>query len=71
MSLDYNLVALVAAEHPIKTVTIFQSSTAEVMREITVDLQVCVSFSMYMCSEPLTCPLLPGRKERCRNFRHF
>ena len=54
MSLDSNVVALVAAEHPIKTVTIFQSSTAEVMREITVDLQVFLASSM-MYSEPLMC----------------
>ena len=40
MMLDSNVVALVAAEQPIKSVTVFQSSTAEVTCEFTVELQV-------------------------------
>ena len=43
--LDSNVVALVAAEHPIKTVTVFRSSIAEVTREFTVELQVWISIS--------------------------
>ena len=72
MSLGTNVAALVAAEHPIRTVTIFQPSTAEVMREIAVDLQVRMLLPV-LCFESLMRPsfLSAGRKECRGNLRHL
>lgn len=38
---------LKAEEHPVKSVTIFKSSTAEVVRTFTVDLQVHSAFWLH------------------------
>ena len=40
MTVDSHFIALLASDNPTKSVTIFQSSTAEVTREFTVSLQV-------------------------------
>ena len=61
MTVEGNAVALLAAEHPIKSVTIFQSSTAEITREFSASIKVClVHLNVYLSAVR---PLVDGGRE--------
>ena len=63
MTVESNTIALVAADHPIKTATIFQSSTAEVTRDFTTSLKVCSLYHRSILHVALTTVLADREAE--------